>query len=36
MFVYYICKGPYDGCLSWPFVGKVNFELLNQFSDSNH
>ena len=29
-------EGPYDGILSWPFLGKVKLELLNQLSDEHH
>ena len=31
-----ILKGKYDTELSWPFVGKVTFTLLNQLEDKNH
>ena len=29
-------KGPYDESLSWPFIGRVKLELLNQLSDELH
>ncbi len=32
----YIVKGLYDAELSWPFIGDVTFDLLNQFQDVNH
>lgn len=32
----HILKGKHDDYLSWPFLGKVNFSLLNQVSDSGH
>ena len=28
--------GPFDKELSWPFVGKITFSLLNQLEDANH
>ena len=31
-----ILEGKYDTELSWPFVGKVTFTLLNQLEDKNH
>ena len=31
-----ILKGPYDDKLPWPFLGTVNFCLLNQSADDNH
>ena len=31
-----LLEGKYDTELSWPFVGKVTFILLNQLEDSNH
>ena len=31
-----ILEGKYDTELSWPFVGKVTFTLLNQLEDNNH
>ena len=31
-----ILEGKYDTKLSWPFVGKVTFTLLNQLEDKNH
>ena len=31
-----ILEGEYDTELSWPFVGKVTFTLLNQLEDNNH
>ena len=34
----YAClmKGDNDDSLTWPFTGKVSFELLNQLEDKNH
>ena len=29
-------KGLYDERLSWPFIGRVKLELLNQLSDEHH
>ena len=29
-------NGPYDESLSWPFIGRVKLELLNQVSDELH
>ena len=29
-------KGDSDDSLTWPFTGKVTFELLNQLEDNNH
>ena len=31
-----ILEGKYDTELSWPFIGKVTFTLLNQLEDNNH
>ncbi len=31
-----ILKGRYDNQLSWPFIGTVTYELLNQLSDRGH
>ena len=31
-----LIRGRNDAALSWPFVGSVTFELLNQLEDSNH
>ncbi len=31
-----LMKGDYDDALTWPFLGKVTFELLNQIEDKNH
>ena len=28
--------GPYDDNLTWPFLGTVTVELLNQLADANH
>ena len=30
-----ICKGDYDGLLSWPFHHKITFTLLDQCEDIN-
>ena len=32
----HIITGPYDHFLSWPFIGTVKVELLNQRADNNH
>ena len=32
----YIKTGRYDEILSWPFIGTVQVELLNQLADNNH
>ena len=32
----HLMKGDNDDSLSWPFTGKVTFELLNQLEDKNH
>ncbi len=32
----YLMKGDNDDSLSWPFTGRVTFELLNQLEDDNH
>ena len=32
----YIKSGGYDKILSWPFIGTVQVELLNQLADNNH
>ncbi len=32
----HVIEGEYDDKLNWPFVGKVNFELLNQLEDKDH
>ena len=29
-------NGPFDESLSWPFIGRVKLELLNQLSDEHH
>ena len=31
-----ILDGPYDQSLSWPFLGKIKLELLNQLFDEHH
>ncbi len=31
-----LMKGNHDDTLTWPFLGKVTFELLNQLEDENH
>ena len=31
-----ILEGPYDRSLSWPFLGKIKLELLNQLFDEHH
>ncbi len=31
-----VLEGKYDDELNWPFVGKVDIELLNQLEDENH
>ena len=31
-----LMKGDNDDSLTWPFTGKVKFELLNQLEDKNH
>jgi len=31
-----LLEGRYDNQLSWPFVGTVTYELLNQLDDDNH
>ena len=32
----YIRSGRYDDIMSWPFIGTVQVELLNQLADNNH
>ncbi len=32
----HVIKGKYDDELNWPFIGKVDIELLNQLEDKNH
>ena len=32
----YILRGIHDKELNWPFVGKVNIQMLNQLEDKNH
>ena len=33
---FYLMKGPYDGELTWPLMGKFEIKLLNQVDDSGH